>query len=75
MPGLTFKHVPVVAGPQLDLPQNVTVTQLETLLNGLLSNEEKLPYSFFVNDVELADELGQHLLNHKVKTWLCGFET
>ncbi len=54
------------AGPQLDLPQSVTVAQLETLLNGLLSNEEKLPYSFFVDDVELSDELGQHLLKHKV---------
>lgn len=54
------------AGPQLDLPQDVTVQQLETLLNGLLSNEEKLPYSFFVDDVELAQELGQHLLKHKV---------
>lgn len=56
------------AGPQLDLPQNVTVQQLETLLNGLLSNEEKLPYSFFVDNVELADELGQHLLKHKART-------
>lgn len=59
------------AGPQLDLPQDVTVQQLETLLNGLLSNEEKLPYSFFVDDVELAQELGQHLLKHKVwRRWL-----
>jgi NLE (NUC135) domain len=56
----------VPAGPQLDLPQDVTVQQLETLLNGLLANEEKLPYSFFVDDVELAAELGQHLLKHKV---------
>ena len=45
----------------------MTVAQLETLLNGLLSNEERLPYSFFVNDVELSDELGAHLLKHKVR--------
>lgn len=31
--------------------------------------EEKLPYSFFVEDQELAAELGAHLLKHKVGTW------
>ena len=55
-----------IAGPQLDLPHDVTTTQLETLLNGLLRNEEKLPYSFFIQDVELAVELGAHLLKNKV---------
>lgn len=44
----------------------MTTTQLETLLNGLLRNEEKLPYSFFIEDVELAVELGAHLLKNKV---------
>lgn len=53
-------------GPQLDVPQDVTPSQLETLLNGLLQSEEKLPYSFFVQDTELAAELGQHLIKHKV---------
>ena len=47
------------------MPQNVTVAQLETLLNGLLENEERLPYSFWLDDVELADEMGQHMLKHK----------
>lgn len=54
------------AGPQLDVPQDVTPSQLETLLNGLLTNEEKLPYSFFIEDQELAAELGAHLLKQKV---------
>ncbi|GAB4813789.1 hypothetical protein N2152v2_000835 [Parachlorella kessleri] len=53
-------------GPQLDVPQDVTPGQLETLLNGLLQNEERLPYSFFVEDAEVAAELGQHLLKNKV---------
>lgn len=44
----------------------MTTTQLETLLNGLLRNEEKLPYSFFIQEVELAVELGAHLLKNKV---------
>jgi hypothetical protein len=38
------------AGSQLDLPSLVTPSQLETLLNGLLANEEKLPYSFHIED-------------------------
>lgn len=56
----------LLAGPQLDLPHDVTPKQLETLLNGLLKQEEKLPYSFFVNDQQLSQELGAHLLQHKV---------
>ena len=44
----------------------MTPAQLETLLNGLLQNEEKLPYSFFIEDQELAAELGAHLLKQKV---------
>lgn len=54
------------AGPQLDVPQDVTVQQLNTLLNGLLQNEEKLPYSFFVEEQELATSLGEHLHKNKV---------
>ena len=56
----------LLAGPQLDLPHDVTPKQLETLLNGLLKQEDKLPYSFFVNEQQLAQELGSHLLQHKV---------
>ncbi len=55
------------AGPQLDVPHDVTPAQLEALLNGLLQNEDKLPYSFFIEDTELAAELGQHLMKHKVR--------
>jgi hypothetical protein len=36
----------------------VTPTQLETLLNGLLENEEKLPYSFHI------EEQVQHFDDH-----------
>ena len=57
------------AGPQLDVPHDVTPAQLETLLNGLLAQEagEKLPYSFFVHEQQLAEELGAHLLRNKVR--------
>ena len=57
------------AGPQLDLPHDVTPKQLETLLNGLLAHaqDERLPYSFFVEEQQLAEELGAHLLKHKAR--------
>ena len=63
------QHRCLLAGPQLDLPHDVTPKQLETLLNGLLKQEEKLPYSFFVNEQQLAQELGSHLLQHKVNPY------
>ena len=57
------------AGPQLDLPHDATPKQLETLLNGLLAHalDERLPYSFFVQEQQLAEELGAHLLRHKAR--------
>lgn len=36
------------------------------LLLPALQTEEKLPYSFFIEEQELAAELGAHLLKHKV---------
>lgn len=55
------------AGSQLDLPHSVTVSHLVTLLNTLLGNDERLPYSFFVHDVELAEDLGTHMLENHVR--------
>lgn len=54
------------AGPQLDIPQNVAPEQLEVLLNGLLQNQERLPYSFYIDDQELSGELGAHLAKAKI---------
>lgn len=53
------------------MPHDVTPKQLETLLNGLLRQEEKLPYSFFVQEQQLSEELGAHLLKNKVQSPLC----
>ena len=53
-------------GPQLDLPSSATPAQLESLLNGLLNNEDKLPYSFYTEDLELSGELGSHLSLHAI---------
>ena len=54
------------AGPQLDLPCDVTIQQLNTLLNKLLQHEDELPYSFHVDENELTTPLGEHLLAHSV---------
>lgn len=55
-----------IAGSQLQLPQGTTSAQLQTLLNGLLSNEEPVPYAFFIDDFELTDEVGAAMLKHDV---------
>lgn len=53
-------------GPQLDIPHDVTPKQLEVLLNGVLNHsEEKLPYSFFIDDIELTGSLGGFLQTQK----------
>ena len=54
------------AGPQLDLPHNVTPANLETLLNGLLQKSETQPYSFFIDEQQLTDDLGSFLQSNKV---------
>lgn len=53
-------------GPPLDLGTDVTPQQLNALLNTLLENEEPLPYSFYVNDKELAGELGEHIRKNAI---------
>ncbi|KAK3282636.1 hypothetical protein CYMTET_9633 [Cymbomonas tetramitiformis] len=59
-------------GPQLDLPPDLTHEQLEALLNELLTNEEKVPYAFFVNDLELtgATELSSLIQDVSVESVL-----
>uniref|UniRef100_A0A7S1F3U1 NLE domain-containing protein n=1 Tax=Noctiluca scintillans TaxID=2966 RepID=A0A7S1F3U1_NOCSC len=45
------------AGPELDTPLGTSKEQLGTLLNKLLENEEALPYSFHLEDNEIATNL------------------
>ena len=47
----------VPQGPPLNLPVDSTPEQLMLLLNNLLQNDESLPYTFFVNDVEINNNL------------------
>ena len=69
-----LRHPPS-AGPQLDVPQGITPTQLEALLNGLLSNEEGVPYSFYIEDQARAKRacvLAAWVLTGSVGTWSFG---
>lgn len=49
------------AGPPIDIPVASTSKQLELLVNSLLSNENTLPYAFYVNDMEVTSNLVETL--------------
>lgn len=49
------------AGPQIELPLEVSKEQLHLLLNKLLENEEKLPYSFFLKNSAAAGAAGAEM--------------
>ncbi|RZC64327.1 hypothetical protein C5167_008017 [Papaver somniferum] len=56
----------VPLGTCMYLPHNAGPLQLQLLVNKLLNNEEKLPYSFYVSDQELIVQLGAFLEKNKV---------
>ncbi|MCL7032245.1 hypothetical protein MKW94_014775, partial [Papaver nudicaule] len=53
-------------GASMYLPHNAGPLQLQQLVNKLLNNEEKLPYSFYVSDQELTVQLGLYVEKNKV---------
>ncbi|KAJ3191243.1 hypothetical protein HK101_007935 [Irineochytrium annulatum] len=44
-------------GPSINLPAGTTQEQLRMLINQLLSNEDPMPYSFFVDETEIVDSI------------------
>ena len=48
-------------GPQLDVPVETTPAQLQLIINELLQNEEKVPYSFYVSEEEVSSTLEKAL--------------
>ncbi|KAJ3094570.1 hypothetical protein HDU97_007900 [Phlyctochytrium planicorne] len=51
-----------LSGPTVTLPTGTTVEQLNLLLNELLQNEEPLPYSFFVEQTEIVNNIHADIL-------------
>eukprot|EP01039_Chlorochromonas_danica_P001266 gene1266-1382_t len=49
------------AGPPLDLPTTTTIKQLETLVNSLLSNSDHLPYAFYIQGMEIIQNVEETL--------------
>ncbi|CAM9111871.1 unnamed protein product [Ectocarpus sp. 12 AP-2014] len=55
-------------GPQIDVPLGSTVLQMEELMNQLLENKDKVPYTFYVNDAEVMETLEQTVSELAVST-------
>jgi len=55
------------SGPPFEIPIDITPSQLELLINNLLKNEDELPYTFYVQDLEVQTTLKQHITTHKVQ--------
>jgi len=59
-------------GPKLALPRSITADQLQSLLNEhILKNKESMPYSFFVNEEQIVEDLyslleSQHQKNEEI---------
>ncbi|KAM6564494.1 hypothetical protein CsatB_024492 [Cannabis sativa] len=56
----------IALGNHMFLPQTVTPQQLQHIVNQLLNNHEKLPYSFYISDMELVGPLSHYLESNKV---------
>lgn len=59
-----------VSGSQLEVPLNVTLEQLQELINQLLDNGEKLPYSFFLKEEEIVASLKETIRSSEMSTEL-----
>ena len=55
-------------GPQLSLPVACSLSQLQSVLNGLLENDESLPYAFYLQDEEIVSSLSASLQEQRAST-------
>eukprot|EP00667_Euglena_gracilis_P007917 EG_transcript_7998 len=56
-------------GPQLHIPVNITVAQLDELLNKLMGNDDPQPYSYYINESEVLDNIAELLLAKQREEW------
>lgn len=57
-----------LTGPEIEIAMGSTTDQLKEIINSLLNNDEKLPYSFFFNDEEILETLQGTLNKQKAST-------
>ena len=55
-------------GPQIEVPLGLTSAQLNGVVNELLGNERSEPYSFYVNDQEVVQNLGKMVEEQRLST-------
>lgn len=48
------------------MPLDITISQMENLLNHILNNEEPMKFAFFIEGEQIAAELAKHLSDFKV---------
>lgn len=51
-------------GPQLEMPLNANVAQMEAVVNQLLNNDLPAPFAFYVDGEEVADTLLEFVRKH-----------
>ena len=55
-------------GPQVEIPLDATSKQLTEMLNAIVENEEKVPYTFYHNQEEIVVDLKNTLEKQKQNT-------
>jgi ribosome assembly protein 4 len=56
-----FNQDKETTGNPIDVPLDITIKQLETLINSLLGNENPVPYAFYIKDIEVIHSLKETL--------------
>jgi len=56
-------------GPPLHLPVDISVAQLDEVLNKLMGNDEPQPFSYYIDDTEVLESVAELLLAKQREAW------